>query len=113
MSQVPADAGPSPQRESGAACVPCLRLRTEVLMLSERDADGARDRELALPVIDLSFDYGGVRVAAADPAAPITRDAAAERQARYLLESFGVVELACLDDLSAAPGSAADYVVRP
>jgi superfamily II DNA or RNA helicase len=78
----------------GAAFVPCVRVGTEWLM-------GPAFQEVRLPVIELSFDHGG---APADPER--------ERQARYLLESFGAVELACLEDYAAGPGSRADYLVR-
>jgi superfamily II DNA or RNA helicase len=81
----------------GTAFVPCLRVATEALVTT-----GPAFREIVMPVIELAFDYGGAA----------ERDPAGERQARYLLESFGAVELACLDDYSAGPGSRADYVVR-
>jgi superfamily II DNA or RNA helicase len=93
-----------------------VRVRTEALVA----ADGS---EVDHAVVELGFDYGGVRVRAADRrprfftsagGAPVEveRDAAAERRARYLLESLGAVELACLDEPTAAPGSQADYLVR-
>ena len=78
------------------AFVPCIRVRTEALVTT-----GPSFREVRMPVIELGFDYRGGE-----------RDPAGERQARYLLESFGAVELACLDDYSAGPESRADYVVR-
>ena len=78
------------------AFVPCIRVGTETLVTT-----GPTFREVRMPVIELGFDYGGGE-----------RDAEGERQARYLLESFGAVELACLDDYSAGPESHADYVVR-
>jgi superfamily II DNA or RNA helicase len=86
--------------------------------------DGAGGfREATLPVLALSFEYGGVSIrssdkrprfftASASGPAPVTRDPDAERAARYLLESFGAVEIACLEDHSAIPGSEADYLVR-
>ena len=76
--------------------VPCIRVGTEALVTT-----GPSFREVRMPVIELCFDYAGGE-----------RDAEGERQARYLLESFGAVELACLDDYSAGPESKADYVVR-
>jgi superfamily II DNA or RNA helicase len=78
------------------AFVPCIRVATESLVTTVPPF-----REVRMPVIELAFDYAGPE-----------RDAAGERQARYLLESFGAVELACLDDYSAGPESRADYVVR-
>jgi superfamily II DNA or RNA helicase len=78
------------------AFVPCIRVGTESLVTT-----GSVFREVRMPVIELAFDYRGA-----------DRDPEGERQARYLLESFGAVELACLDDYSAGPESRADYVVR-
>jgi superfamily II DNA or RNA helicase len=106
----------SPGAEEGAFFVPCLRVRTEPLVAGEAG-------ERVLPVLELSFDYGGVQIRASDArprfftaagAAPaaVARAREGERQARYLLESFGAVELACLDEYSAHPGSQADYLVR-
>jgi hypothetical protein len=69
------------------AFVPCIRVGTESLVTTVPPF-----REVRMPVIELAFDYAGPE-----------RDAAGERQARYLLESFGAVELACLDDYSAGP----------
>ena len=40
------------------------------------------------------------------------RDLEAEWRARYLLESLGVLEIACLDQVSVCPGSTADYIIR-
>lgn len=110
---------PRPVRRWGeAAFVPHLRLRTETVMVSDGPLD-ARMREAEVAVLDLAFDYGGVRVRASEhgdgvvaQGANVPRDGQGERRARYLLESFGAVELGCLDDLCAAPGSDADYVVR-
>jgi superfamily II DNA or RNA helicase len=85
---------------------PCVRIGTETLMVS----DGGL-AEVEMPVIELGFDYGGVYVRP-DGASDVPRALDQERQARYLLESFGAVELACLDEVSAGPGSRADYVVR-
>ena len=40
------------------------------------------------------------------------RDKEFEANARYLVESFGAVELSCLDDYATVPGSKADYMVQ-
>jgi superfamily II DNA or RNA helicase len=88
-------------------------LDVETLFATDGQSPQGGDQQAA--VAALSFLYGGVRVRAAEPAlldAAVDRDAAAEGRARYLLESLGAVEIACLDDVSAAPGVAADYVVR-
>jgi superfamily II DNA or RNA helicase len=71
---------------------------------------GLRLREIQMPVIELGFDYGGVYVRGEGDAGFRAREE--ERQARYLLESFGAVELACLEEMSVGPESRADYVVR-
>jgi superfamily II DNA or RNA helicase len=107
----------------GIAFVPCLRLYTEPLLVDVGMHRAAEEREQVLPVLALSFDYGAGRVRAADrrdrlvasrPAGPVEvwRDREGERRACHLLESFGPLEIACLDRVSARPGSAADYVVR-
>jgi superfamily II DNA or RNA helicase len=105
--------------EAGVApFVPCARLSTEAVMVDEGVGASEEEEERILPVISLSFDYGGVRVrgerrpAIAAGADSLPRDAEGERRARHLLESFGPLELSCLDGLAARPGSAADYVIR-
>src|SRR5690348_7171835 len=105
---------------AGAAFCPRLRLSTEPAMVG---AGTTGFREMTLPVLALSFDYGGVSIPSSDKRprfftagaagpSPVDRDLDGERAARYLLESFGAVELACLEDHSATPGSQADYIVR-
>jgi superfamily II DNA or RNA helicase len=61
-----------------------------------------------LPLLALSFDYGGRVIRAGDE--PGERDLSAEAAARRLLEGFGVVDLACVDDVATAAD--ADYLVR-
>ena len=51
---------------------------------------------------ELVFDY---------PAGALP-DLDAERRARYLLESLGALELACLDEVTVYPGSTAEYIIR-
>lgn len=87
-----------------------VKLFTERLLLPDEDW-GAESREVEVPVIELSFRYGTTDVRAADPYAPIERNREAEETARRVLESFGAVELACLEDFEPAYGSAADYIV--
>ncbi len=55
--------------------------------------------EVEAAVLSLDFDGG-------------MPDPALEVQLRYTLESFGAVEIACLDDYATVPGSKADYLVR-
>ncbi len=80
-------------------------------------------REELVPVISLCFDYGGVRVRAADRrerffvaqlggVGMVARNRAAEAEAQRLLESFGALELGCFDDVSAELDSEADYIVE-
>ncbi len=88
----------APQRET--SFVPRLRLFTETVFVEgER---GVPEEEFEAGVLSLRFDYP--RGAPADPAG--------ERNARYLLESFGVTELECLDSCVVAPGSPADYLIQ-
>src|SRR6478609_2431706 len=76
-----------------ARCTPRLQLRAESLFLP--------DGELRVAALNLDFAYRG---------AP--RDHAAERRARQVLEGFGAVELASLDDAEVMPGARVDYVLR-
>lgn len=103
-------------------CTPYLRITTELLGV-DRGADLESDfDEERLPVAQLSFDYGGVRVAAGDynlrsfvpdqgAMRVITRDEGAESEARLLLERHGAVDLECLDSHAADPDSQADYLL--
>jgi superfamily II DNA or RNA helicase len=97
--------------------VPCARLYTEPVYVNVGSDLRPREELQVLPVISLSFDYGGV-LARGDARRPrldqpaLTRDVEGERRARQLLEGFGPIELGCLESLQARPGSAADYVVR-
>ena len=81
---------------------PCLRLRVETVLVPDGDPLLGRLREESAAVAELSFDY---------PAAA-ARDLDEERRARYLLESLGALELACLDQITLYPGSTADYIIR-
>jgi superfamily II DNA or RNA helicase len=67
-----------------------------------------------LPLLELSFDYGGRVVLAAeeplDDDEASFRDRSEETRAKRLLESFGAVPLDCLDDW--APSQNADYAIR-
>ena len=89
-------------------CRPCLRLFTESVSVDTVDArsrlsaGNASTGELEAGVLALEFRY----------AAGAPRDHAAERQARYLLESLGAVELECLDHYAVAPDSPADYLIH-
>ena len=78
---------------------------------------------VATPVIELFFDYGGHRVAACDPRRRffkaawsgmriVPRDLEAESRAGALLESFGALDLQCLERVALPPGSRAHYLLR-
>ena len=101
--------------------VPCLRLRSDTLLIDRGEGLASDYDEVSTAVIELSFDYGGAYVPAADPASTVRppgrrvdlpRDFQAEGRVRRILESFGPVDLTCLDDCAPIPGSAADYAVH-
>lgn len=80
-------------------------------------------REEELPVLELSFVYGDVAIRAGDERdrifvpqgdtlAAIERDFAHEAKLRSLLESFGAVEIGCLEDVEPSLDSSADYLVH-
>ena len=71
-------------------------------MVNRGDRLAPRLREEEAAVAELRFAYP----------AGAAREPAEERRAQYLLESLGVLELACLDQVSVCPGSTADYMVR-
>jgi superfamily II DNA or RNA helicase len=87
---------------------PCLRVFADTLFV---DDGSRRGDEVRTAMLRLDFDYGGRRVRAVDPRPSSLRDPAAEAQACRVLESFGVVELAQLDDCAVAPGAGVDYIV--
>ena len=102
------------------AIVPILRLCAETLLVQDEQGSRSQYREVATAALELSFDYGGTLVRASEPAARvraasswIDRDLSAEADARRVLEGFGPVELAALDDCAPPPGCEADYVVDP
>jgi superfamily II DNA or RNA helicase len=113
---------------STAATLPCpfvpsIRLFTERLLVEEPDALSPSYEEREIPVLRLSFDYGGTELSASDPRrqffvagrgalATVARDESSEDHARRVLESFGAVELACLEGYGTAPDSEADYLVQ-
>ena len=87
---------------------PCLRVFADTLFV---DDGSRRGDEVRTAMLRLDFDYGGRRVRAVDSRPSSLRDHAAEAQACRVLESFGVVELAQLDDCAVAPGAGVDYIV--
>ena len=105
---------------SPARCVPVLRLVPETLLVDQGSGLCREFREVATAALELSFEYQGVRVRASDPTDRvgsdtrwIPRDRGAEAHARRILEGFGPIEIAALEDCAPPPGSDADYVVDP
>ncbi len=105
------------------ACIPCVRLFADRVIVTSTDGLSCDVAESFVPLLELSFDYEGTRVASQDARervfradgsalVAVERDAAAEHEARHLLERLGAVELACVDTIAAPEGCSADYVVR-
>lgn len=103
--------------------VPQLRVFVERLLVDRGEFLATRFEEIEVPALELRFRYGDVIVSSSDPSdrfflarggalLPVMRDAAAESQAKKLLEGFGAVELGCLDDHEPGFDSAAHYVVK-
>ena len=98
-------------RPVGGGCVPCLRLFADEVVIHRTEGLGSVFETERVPLLELSFDYGGRRVLAADEDDDDgLRDPGQEARARRFLESFGVVPLDCLDDWAAS--AHADYAVR-
>ena len=101
-----------------AALIPCLRLFADEVVIHRTEGLGSVFETERMPLIELSFEYDGVRVsrvrrgrrAMIDLDHYVPRDDREEGRARRLLESFGAVPLDCLDDW--ATSVHADYVVR-
>ncbi|HKP60466.1 MAG TPA: DEAD/DEAH box helicase [Polyangiales bacterium] len=102
---------------------PVVRLFQERLWVNRGDALRPDFEEIEAPVIELAFEYPGMRIACNDPqrrffcagsSGPRTyaRDQVAETRARHMLESFGAIDLECLDDYGVAPDSAAHYLLQ-
>ncbi len=93
--------------------------------LLERSADGWGHHfdEVEVPVLALSFQYGDVVIDAADPrerffvsrggaVKTVERDRAGEQRAHRLLESFGAIDLGCLDHVEPSIDSRASHLVH-
>ncbi len=95
---------PASVRQDAVACGPSprLRLRVETVLRNDGGALDVQLREDVVAVAELRFEYPEAAAA----------DREAERRARYLLESLGALEIACLDEITVFPGSTADYVIR-
>src|SRR5262245_13116562 len=106
-----------------ARCTPCLRVFADTLFVDDGSRHGD---EVSTAMLRLEFEYEavgparpegarGIRFRADEPwraaAAGPARDRDAEAQACRVLEGFGAIELAHLDDCAVSPGTGADYVV--
>lgn len=104
----------SPFGEPGTrAFVPCVRIFADEVVVHRTEGLGSVYETERVPLLELSFDYGGTIVLAAEEeeeGAPTQRDFGEEARAKRLLESFGAVPLECLDDW--APSQHADYAIR-
>ncbi len=96
------------------AFIPCLRLRSETLLIDQSEGFGEDFREVESAVIELRFNYSGLEVEADEPFAleQCFRDARGESEVRRVLESFGAVELAGVEDIALLPGARATYAVN-
>ena len=114
--------------------MPVLRVYTERVMMERADRGAPELVEAEAPVLSLSFDYGNggcVRAMqnregdiassigldldldlALDLDFDFQRNERAENSARCLLERFGAVDAACVDQVGLSPDSVADYLVR-
>ncbi|MBV1856964.1 MAG: hypothetical protein KUG77_01040, partial [Nannocystaceae bacterium] len=95
------------------AFVPCLRLRSETLLIDQSEGFGDDFREVESAVIDLRFNYSGLVIEAGSPLTleECFREARGESECRRVLEGFGAVELADLEDIALLPGASADYAI--
>ena len=91
-----------------ARCTPCLRVFADTLFV---DDGSRRGDEVRTAMLRLDFDYSGRRIRSIDPRPSAARDTAGEMQARRVLESFGVLELAQLEDCAVTPGAGVDYII--
>jgi superfamily II DNA or RNA helicase len=117
-SSAPDRAGPV-----DATFVPCVRLYADQVLVTSTDGLSCDLDEVLVPLVELSFEYGGTRVRASDERTrvfradgglleAVERDRRAEAAARRVVERLGAVELACVEAIAQVEGGAADYVVR-
>ena len=98
------------------ACVPCIRLFADEVVIHRTEGLGSVFETEKVPLLELSFEYDGMRYLASDAegvedeSENESRDLDGERRARRFLESFGAVPLDCLDEY--ATSVHADYAVR-
>jgi superfamily II DNA or RNA helicase len=101
--------------------IPKVRLFAEKVLVNAGQS-ARQEEELTLPVLTLSFDYGGTVIRACDErerffvsqgsgVSSVERDFDREADARAVLERAGAVELGCLEGYEVSFGSPANYVV--
>ncbi|MDP9036203.1 MAG: DEAD/DEAH box helicase [Myxococcota bacterium] len=111
--------------EAGAhrSCLTCVRLFATDVFVTSTSGLSCEVEEMRLPLIELTFEYGGTRVRASDERTrvfrssagaleAVDRDESAEAAARRVMERLGAVELACTDAIAPPADCEADYVVR-
>jgi superfamily II DNA or RNA helicase len=112
-----------PAPASGSAGVAIGRFTPRLSVFAERVLCTDDDTEVDLPMLTVVFDYGGVEVRASDRrerffvATPrgtelVARDRKGEAEAQCVLESFGAIELDCLERYVPSLDCKADYVVH-
>ena len=103
----------------GTRIVPTLKLFCERMMVETHR--GFEEREL--PALQLRFRYAEFDVRCSDPRerffaanrsgmCALGRDTPRETRLRQVLESFGAVDLTCLEEFGCAPDTEADYLVH-
>ncbi|MGH7293565.1 MAG: hypothetical protein ACRELB_01470, partial [Polyangiaceae bacterium] len=121
MSVPSTSASPRAARDRSPA--PCVRLFAEHVAVTQAEGLSYEVEDVLVPLVALSFDYGGTRVGASDERTrvfrsdagaleAVDRDRGAEHDARRVIERLGAVEIACLDAVAPPDGCEADYVVR-
>jgi superfamily II DNA or RNA helicase len=101
-----------------------VRLFADHVFVTRTDGLSCETDEALVPLIALSFDYGGTRVGASDERTRVFRSAAGgleaiardpgpEHDARRVIERLGAVELACFETIAPPEGCDADYALRP
>jgi superfamily II DNA or RNA helicase len=102
---------------------PWVRLYADHVMVTSTDGLSCDVDEVLVPLVELSFDYGGTRVRASDERPrvfrsdggrleAVDRDRKGEGAARRVIERLGAVELACVESITQNEDGQADYVVR-
>src|ERR1035438_10154756 len=106
---------PEPTGPGESTCIqpptPCVRLYADHVMVTSTDGLSCDVDEVLVPLIELSFEYGGTRVRASDERPrvfrsdagrleAVDRDRKGEGTARRVIERLGAVELACVESIT-------------